>query len=520
MSDKIITTFQQRRQLEQALTDFANTRSEVELTEVARRVAHNFPTDLVLAFLLKHLGTESSQVRGGLGHLAALLPSETVAPALRNAAANRQNAPQARLTALTIAQRFLGLDLPTTLTNDLSSNDDMAFQSLREAVTEGQTNRHILLEYVTQMQQHGEEIAFLVMGALERLEPTDRVELLRLLAQDPRPAVAKEALLQLERLVDSAARDGALRALHILQFVVPLSLSTQLERTVRKLQFSGKRYSPPSSAGWRALLAPAEPNGSQAIWLLRRPEAEHEPGVLLSFVVNLGVGILQFAASEQMDRTTLPAAKPLGQLVAVLNDRGASTVLLEAPFDYGRWLMAQALQVHRAEGTTQTLPTEYMLYNDLLWQFAAPQVTDEVKGYFQPAPATTPAPVDPELLAQYTQQLFAHPALEHWAVQGRAILLAVQRNMPPPPGLPIAEVVPVLLRNMAGWPETHTLLLALQRGLRAQAGWLHFAGNTELAGYAHLLASQIEQLPIAQNPVLGHMFALGLRFAGQAGRGT
>ena len=97
MSDKIIHTFQQRRQLEQAIADFAHTQSEAELAAAARRVVHTYPAE-ALTLLLKHLDTQDSQVRGGLGHLAALLPTEETTAALRSFVANRQHSPQARVT--------------------------------------------------------------------------------------------------------------------------------------------------------------------------------------------------------------------------------------------------------------------------------------------------------------------------------------------------------------------------------------------------------------------------------------
>lgn len=516
MTDKIINTFQQRRQLEQAIVDLAQTNNELELTEAARQIAHNFPLELVLNGLVKHLDTPNSQVRGGLGHLAALLPSEAVTPVLRNAVANRQNSPQMRFTALTIAQRFLGVELPTALTDDIQNSDDVALQSLREAIEEGQRNRHILIEYVTQMQQHDEEIAFMVLQALERIVPTDQVALLRLLAQDSRSRVAKAALGRLERL--ASTEGAALRALYTLQFTLPPELSSQVERIVRKYQFTGKRYTPSDSTGWRALLGPAEPNGSQVVWFVK-PPTPPAAGVLLSFTLNLGVGILQFFASDAMDATVLPDPRPIGQLVAVTTDRGASTVLLEAPFDYGRWLVGLALPPHfsnaaTANGATQALPPEYTLYNDLLWQFAPPQVEASVQAYFNPQPSE-PVPGTSAHLIEYAEQLFAHPAMEHWAVQGRALLLVMQRNGTPPPHLPTAEIVTVLLREMAKWPESASLLVALERGLRAQAGWLYYAGNQELAHYAQLLAEEMPRLSITQNPVLAQMLTLGLRLSGK-----
>ena len=65
MADKIIN-FQQRRQLEQAIAQFAQTANELEMAELARQIVHTHPADLVLAALIKHLDTQDGQVRGGL----------------------------------------------------------------------------------------------------------------------------------------------------------------------------------------------------------------------------------------------------------------------------------------------------------------------------------------------------------------------------------------------------------------------------------------------------------------------
>src|SRR5690606_2359276 len=141
MSDKIIHSFQQRRQLAQAIDDLAQTRSEAELLAQVRNMVHNFPPDLLMGQLIKLLDTPNSQLRGGLGHLAALLPPEEVVPALRSAAANRGNPPQTRITAALILERFLGESLPPALLGDLNQSNEVAFQSLLEAVEEGAHNR-------------------------------------------------------------------------------------------------------------------------------------------------------------------------------------------------------------------------------------------------------------------------------------------------------------------------------------------------------------------------------------------
>ena len=377
MSDKIINSFQQRRQLAQAIDEMANTHTEAELLQSVRVIAQAYPAELLLAAVLKHLDTTSSQIRGGLGHLAALLPPEEVTPALRSAAANRQNTPQARITAALIAERFLGDPVPPALLNDLSQTNEVAFQSLREAVDEGKQNRHILLEYVNQMRQTSQDIAFMILNLLERMPEPDRVELMRLIAQEDREPVAVAALHRLETLANTTAAADALRALHTLRFTVPPAQATALERTLRKLQFSGKRYTPSSNLeGWHALLGPADVGGNQAIWLVRMPAAREATGVLIGLIINGQVGVLHTFGSESMAREQLPKSQRVGQMVMVKTDSGEPAVLLEAPFDFGRWRLQCALANHWQVASAHQLPGEYRLYNDLIWQFEAPRVDD------------------------------------------------------------------------------------------------------------------------------------------------
>ena len=53
MTDKIINTFQQRRQLEQAVADLA---------QAGRAVAHTFPHEMIPTLLVKHPDTTTSQI--------------------------------------------------------------------------------------------------------------------------------------------------------------------------------------------------------------------------------------------------------------------------------------------------------------------------------------------------------------------------------------------------------------------------------------------------------------------------
>ena len=124
MADKIIHSFQTRRQLGQAFEELEATSNEVELIRQAQTVIQQFDEDLVLGELVRRLDTTSSQMRGGLGHVAALLSPDKVGAALRGAAGDRQNSPQARITAALVLERFLGQDLPAGVMSDLDQSND------------------------------------------------------------------------------------------------------------------------------------------------------------------------------------------------------------------------------------------------------------------------------------------------------------------------------------------------------------------------------------------------------------
>ncbi|OUC06129.1 hypothetical protein RY27_22940 [Litorilinea aerophila] len=508
MADKIINSFQQRRQLAQEIEALAETSSELELLEAVRTLVQRYPPELLLTALLKHLDTPSSELRGGLGHLAALLPPDQVAPALRNAAANRQNRPEARLTAALLLERFLGESVPQALLSDLQDTNEVAFQSLREAIDEGRQNRHILLEYVTQMRQTGEDVAAMVLGLLARIPPVDRVELLRLIAQDDRPRVAAQALSHLEALGrDPAAGEQALRALYTLQYTLPPELAQQAERSLRKLQFAGRRYTPPTPDGWQALMSPADASGSQSIWFVFQA-AEGKPGQILGVVINGQHGVLDSFGSPQLPPELMPARRSVGQLVSVQVDRGQTLVLLTCPFDYARWRVQEALSAHW-QGEQPALPGEYRLYNDWIWQFAPPQVPEELRAYFVTEVEPEP-PADPARLAAEAAALLEHPAMAGWIVQNRALLQAV-RFQESDREKGVEALTRLVLQEIEKRGATDTIQSAMAEALRAQAAWLHLAGNQEQAQRAWRLVRPVRTLPPSQNPLLAQMVAASIR---------
>ena len=517
MPDNVINDFQERRRVEQALADLGDTVREVELVEGALRIAHGHSPALILPALLKLLDTPNGQLRGGLARVAALLPPEEVLPALRAYAADRRRAPQGRSTAAMIAERFLGEPLSPALTADLRDSDDAAFQSLAEAVEEGRRNRHVLLEYVTQMRPHGVEIALLVLHHLDRLPAPDRVGLLRLIAQDERPAVAAHALGKLQQLAEGepgpAAAEAA-RALHTLRWALPPEQAAASERTLRKLQFRGRVYAPPSPAGWRSMLGTAQPTGALPVWFVRmESDAPGDPpefaeGFMAGLLAGprLGIGGGFFAAMP--DRALLPLPAAVGTLILLENEAGVETLFLEVPFDVGRWLLRRALEAHHAGRARAALPGEYILYNDWLWEFDAPHIAPEIAALLE-----LPGEGELEQLApdgDRLDELFAHPGMAAWRLPVRRLPEEAAAAVAASSESPVEEAARAAVRALDAAQARAALQPPLQAGLLLAGLWFALLGRADLAAACRWLAGTLGRGPAADHPLLLHMVGRGI----------
>ena len=501
----VISSFQQRRQLETAIASFASTTSDRDLRQRAAELASAYPTAMLQAALVRNLGTSNSQLRGGLGYLAAQLPHDDAVNTLRQVVADRRRSAVERTTAALLMERFLEAPAPAALLADLAGDDAAPYQSLLEAVEEGRGNRYVLLEYVQQMQQHPAETAFMVMGLIDRLPPADRSELLRLIAQDERLPVARAALDRLSIL--AGEEPGALRALHTLQFALPPARAEQATRALRKLQFSGRRYLPPAADGWRALVAPPDAGGFLSVWFVRGASAAGDDGILLGFVISLFTGLVQFSGGEEMEASLLPPVHKAGEIFKMEMGRSALLTLQECTFDLGRWLLHTTLSVHWSREQAAPLPQEYFLYNDLLWEYAAPQLDAALASrWAEDAPAALPRA---DVLSEAAEFLVDHPVMRNWLRWSVALWESVepsarQRHAPD-------MLVRLVLRELADAPEKDDLLRAMATGLRGLSLWFASAGDLPHADAAQLYAQWFARLPVNENPLLELLLLRGLQ---------
>lgn len=517
MSDTgIIHGFQERRQMEDAIAALGRTTTEAELIAQARDLADRFPPDRLAHAVQRHLGDANSQLRGGLGHLCALLPPEGIVPLLREVVGNRQKTPIERMSALLILERYLGETVSPALMSDLSGNDDIAIQSLLEAVEEGRSNRLVQLEYVTQMQEHGADVAFMVLGLLSRVSPDDQVALLRLIAQDQRTQVARTALDHLTLLASTGANEQALRALHTLAFTLPPAQTEHVQRSLRKLQFMGRRYQPPAAGGWRALLSPTDAGGYCNLWLVRAAtDHAHADGLLIGVTLGLHHGVVQCSGVDSMETSQLPPQRPVGELVPVGDEQGRHGAMLEAPFEVGRWLMQRALEAHWQQAEITDLPGEYKLYNDLIWQFAAPHLPDACQFIFAEHTNSGLEQPDMNTLTDAANLLVEHPAMRAW-VQWAANVWTMLAPAQVTASFGHARgLIDYILREIDALPQRSQFLDSMATALNVQALWLTIHGDSNAAGKAVTLSRWMRSLPMRQNPLLAGLLLAGLSEQGQ-----
>lgn len=490
---KIITTFQRRLDITSALRSLGDTTNELDLRRLAHQLAEQYG-DEAIGPLIALLDTASPQLRGGLGHVAALLDRSKIVPALRAAAYNRALSDQARIAAITILERFLGVEPEPDMYAGMSAPEEIALYSLREALAEAQSERLVLVEYLEQLAQEPPDVLLTMVRAAKRLEGADGVEMLRLFAQDPLPLAAEEAI----QALGSRSEPEAVAALQQLLFTLPPALQPQAERSLQKLRLRGvpapTRRPPPAEA--RCLAGAPDAQGHQILWFVL-PNPQDRNVALLSLLISGSHGVTQAVANLHAAASVLPPQQPVGYVHSWPPEEQQKDLLLEAPFDYGRRRVADALVVNWQ--AQQPPPLVYRVLNPLLWSWEPPATAD------LPDPIARP---DPRL-----GHLLRHPAFgSRWFVLTPDLYALAQRFMaaqePLEPQAVDRELTALVQRLAADQALVNTLaarFLALRE-------WLALAGATAAADEAWLAATTLPRAPL-ELPVLPHLALLGLRLA-------
>ncbi|MCY4091257.1 MAG: hypothetical protein OXF62_10600 [Caldilineaceae bacterium] len=518
MGEKTVNTFQLRREIDRAVAALAECSSEVEQVQSVEAIVRKHPSTLILPALRKHLNSESSQMRGGLGRLAARLPHDESVALLRKEAGRRENATQTRLTAAMILERFLNVEVPPGLMGDLSDPHLVVKQSLQEALEAGRFNRQVLLEYVLQMRQESEEVAFLVLDLLGQLAEADQPELLRLIAYDDRAVVAEAAMARLGALRGPGVAEKSAEALRALKCSLRPDLTRVAARQLRKLSLAGVGWEPHFADGWSALISPCSVQGTQHLWLVRY--GEEAGGTLIGMRINRVVGILDTFGNEEVEQTQLPPRRQVGDMLSVSLTREEHKVFLSIPYAYARHALESCLESHWEAGG-RGLVGGFALFCPLIFAHSAGAVADDITELLGSGPALWGE--GEEDLAQVTGTLLGHPAMAGWVLPVGDVDRSAGAKGGGPAGHggapPVrqasealeAETLESVARSIAGKGVPKGLAEQLRRALLAQAGWLHIAGQKGYARRAVYAAESLRHLPLHSHPLLLQMIALGFR---------
>ena len=518
MSNKVIHSLRDRRIVEEAVAGLADTTSEAELTREVQRIADGYAPELVLAAIRRHLGTGSSQLRGGLGRLSALMAGPETAAILRKEAGRRENSTQIRMNAAMILEKFLQVEVSAGLMGDLRDPNLIVMQSLQEAVEEARTNRQVLLEYVRQMRQESEDVAYLVLELTGQLAEEDQPELLRLIAYDSRKGVAETALDRLSSLRGPAVGRQSALVLHTLQATLRPDLAQAAGRSLRKLQLAGVTWELKRSDGWWALLSPSDLQGTQHLWFLEN--GTDDEGRLVGLRINGMRGVLGAFGSERVDRRHLPSRRKEGESLSISTSPGKSTVFVTVPYSYARHCLQRALESHWEGQTERALPEEFTLFCPFVFQCDAGQISEELSSLLASGPGLWEE--GREALSRVTAELLEHPAMAGWILQIGKSQEDTGEKQRKAPG---REMAGAGLQSVAGLPPEELGRLAasvvskevprelagqMRQGLLAQAALLHFAGDQKWARHSVYVAESLLNEELHSHPLLLQMIGLGI----------
>lgn len=498
---KILTGLAERRAVEAAIAELATIRDPAEVAERAEAIARH--GNMALAALVAALETDDPQLRGGLGQVALRLPRTQVLAALRSAARSRERSFQARLTALTLLERYFNEPPDEALLDSLESPQAVALRSLEELARSMAREPLAILEYLAQLEEQPPDVPHLLLQAVPAAPVTGAlITLLRMFAQGPDAKLARAALEHLGRIRSAASA----RALAALSKTLPPSLASLAERGLRKLSLSGINIRDESDTSdrpwfvpgreWRVLVSPVDGAGAQLLWFIGQVPGD-EYALLVNILVEDGKGVTASSGVLDTATTDLPAPQPVGTVHRIaVNQEAIALLLLEASLTDGLGLLQEALAQNWAGASPTPMP--YRLLNLPLWLAVPDQVAP---------PAETPGEMfaslgqaDPEA----TAALLNHPAFWSWWA-------SLIEDIYPFVGLDQSRstgVTQFLQRRFS--PE---LVAAYRRRLERMATWLAWARDPDAAALTRLAADQMQGRPPEAVPFLRRLVEIGFEAA-------
>jgi len=483
--NKIITALRERRQIEDDLKKMLTAGSEGEVRRQAQQIAslgsRTIPT------LVGNLDRADPQMLMAIGLVATFLDHEEVTAALRQVASQPQGTDQGRRAAKLILQRFLDEPIGEGPADGPYNAEVADNRSLQAALAQGESNPLALIEYLRGLDLQEPDLVLAVVQTLQEMGTRQAVGLLRMIAQDVREEIAYEALQALSTI----RRPEATQAL---QTLIPISapgLRPSAERALRKLRFSGVAVEelPAPDPGWRALVSPMDGQGQQNVWFV---QGNRQTGrvQLLSVLLSDQTGAVEAVGHPQASPQSAPRRRSTGYVHDLaLPDGTESVLMLEASFDLGRRLVADALAQNRQ--TQIPVAGVLRLLSPWLWGFGGADILP---------PRRLPGGRDTkDSLVGESGRLLGHPAFASWTLRSESTLQAAEEAIRHP-GWDREVWVRRLAAEQAAELEARQVI---SQRLISMSEWLLLAGEEQLSPIAlaaaeALLGENAQEIPLVR----------------------
>jgi hypothetical protein len=473
--NKIITKLQERRQIEVQLRRMLIPGSGLEFRNQAQRIASG--GSQVIPAIVGNLDRADAPLLAAMGTVATFLDRDEVITALRQAVLQSRSSDQARIGAMTILERFLGEPPDDDLLASLSEPEEVALASLEEMLAQAERNPAVLIEYVQSLDQQEPDVVLAVARALRDFGDQRAVEPLRMMAQDVREEIAADAL----QALGTVRLPGAAMALQMLVPIVAPELRPLAERTLRKLFFVGVEIPelPDPDPMWRALVGPVDGLGQQSVWFILENRLTAQAR-FLNVLLNDRAGAVEAVGHTQVPVRMLPPRRLPGSLHDIaLPDGSGAILMLEAPFDLGRRLVAEALACNRE--TQIPVAGVLRLLSSWLWVVRG--------GDSLPLRTLPELSASDESLLAVSDRLLAHPAFFSWTLRGEATFQAAEEVLRHP-GWDLEVWVKRLVGELFAQP---LVVQAFSQRLMAMSEWLLLAGEEALSRLALASAQAVSQ---------------------------
>jgi hypothetical protein len=383
-----------------------------------------------------------------------------------------------------------------------------------------------VIEYLNQLAEQPSDVARTVIDAIPDQPPSPHlITLLRMFAQVENKMLAQAAVEQLSRTRSSEA----VQALLSLGANLAPAQAAVAARSVRKLRMSGVSDRPEQSGrqpgSWRALLSPVDGAGAQVVWFVGArsaeggeggvaPAVDADPdgrvhGVLFSILCKDPGGIVASFGSLDVPVEELPPVQALGGTYVMRQAEDAPPIiLLEVPFDAGRQVVREALELNWAGGHAP--PMEYRLLNPLIWDVSVEEMDGGAEA--QPPAANEAAPGAPAPAVASdacTAALLDHPAFATWFWQAPELYDAAQR-------LGRRHSLSARSAEVRALAATHfgpELVNLYQRRLAGMARWLALASQSEAVALVSEAARRLADGAPAENLFVNRLIGQGLDVA-------